>query len=92
MKNQLFDNQPHGTYRQFYWKRALWLLGIPWGLQTGFIFVIIQDKQVVEYFLQWETILQLLSFLLGGFLFAWTGGKALWKRSAANIKNSELSN
>lgn len=74
------------NFKEYYWKHALLNIGLPWGLLTGVLFAIVQDKMVLKYFTQWSTILQILLFILGGFLFAWTLGRSFWKRS----KKSEV--
>jgi hypothetical protein len=70
----------HKTFSEFYWKRAIWTIGLPWGLTTGVIIVIIQNKEVLKYFTNWTTLIQILAFVIGGFLFAYTSGRSLWKR------------
>jgi hypothetical protein len=71
------------SFKEFYWKRAVWTIGLPWGLLTGILFAITRKKEVLEYFTNWITLLQILFFILGGFLLAFTYGKSLWKRGKA---------
>jgi hypothetical protein len=68
------------TFREFYWKRAIWVIGLPWGFLTGMLFAIVRNKEVLKYFTETKTIVQLLFFILGGFLLAFTSGKSLWKK------------
>ncbi len=73
----------YNNFKDFYWRRAIWVIGLPWGIFTGIFFVIVQNKEVLEYFLKWTTLVQILAFILGGFLLAFTYGKSLWKRGKA---------
>jgi hypothetical protein len=71
------------TFKEFYWKRAIWTIGLPWGFVTGVLFAIVQNKEVLKYFTSWMTLLQILFFVLGSFLFAYTSARSLWKRGKA---------
>jgi hypothetical protein len=71
------------TFKQFYWKSAIWRLGLPWGFITGILFAIVRDKDVLNYFLSWPTLLLLLVFMIGGCFYALTVGRSLWKRAKA---------
>ncbi len=68
------------SFKEFYWKRAIWLIGLPWGFLTGVLFAIARNKEVLKYFTNWITLLQILFFIIGGFLLALTAGKSLWNR------------
>jgi hypothetical protein len=69
------------TFKEFYWKHALLKIGIPWGFLAGILFAIVQDKTILRYFTSLEILIQILFFVLGGFLLALTLGKSLWNRS-----------
>jgi hypothetical protein len=71
------------TFKEFYWKKAIWRLGLPWGFITGILFAIIRNKEVLHYFMNWQTLLLLLFFMVGGCFYALTVGRSLWKRSKA---------
>ena len=71
------------NFNEFYWKRAIWTIGLPWGFLTGVLFAIAMNKEVLKYFTSWTTLLQILFFILGGFLLAFTSGKSLWKKGKA---------
>jgi hypothetical protein len=71
------------TFKEFYWKRSLPAIGLPWGFMTGIIYAIIQNKDVLKYFTSWQTLFLIGMFILAGFLLAYTYGKSLWKRGKA---------
>lgn len=80
------------TFKEFYWKRAIWLIGLPWGFATGILFAIVQNKEVLRYFTSWITILQILFFVVGGCFFALTVGKSFWKREMKVRESKEKMN
>jgi hypothetical protein len=80
-------------FKEFYWKKAIWSIGLPWGFTTGILVVIVQNKEAFRYFTNWATLLQIVFFILGGCILALTVGKSLWKRSikseAGNANDGE---
>lgn len=71
------------NFKEFYWKRVIWVTGLPWGFFTGVLFAIVRNKEVLRYFTNWITLLQILFFVLGSFLLSYSFGKSLWKRGKA---------
>ena len=58
----------------------LWKIGLFWGLITGILVSIVQDKTILKYFLSWEIVLQLLFFMIAGAgLFVLGTSYRLWK-------------
>lgn len=58
----------------------LWKIGLIWGLITGILVSIVQDKTILKYFLSWEIVLQLLFFMIAGAgLFVLGTSYRLWK-------------
>ena len=58
----------------------LWKIGLIWGLITGLLVSIVQDKTILKYFLSWEIVLQLLFFMIAGAgLFVLGTSYRLWK-------------
>ena len=81
------------NFKEFYWKRAIWAIGLPWGFTTGILFAIVQNKEVLKYFKDWVTLLQILFFVIGGCFLALTVGKSFWIRSMkSNETNKNESN
>jgi len=81
------------SFREFYWKSAIFKIGLPACFIAGLIFVIIQDKEILHYFLSFEVIIQVLIFIvIGSPLVALTAGKSLWNISqrASKNKNAEM--
>lgn len=79
------------NFKEFFWKSAIFRIGLPWGFLTGFIFVIIQEKEILRYFLSIEALMQILIFtILGGLLMAFGAGKHLWKISKRSESKEEL--
>ncbi|HPJ60280.1 MAG TPA: hypothetical protein P5180_00910 [Bacteroidales bacterium] len=78
------------SFKEFYWKRAIWNIGIPWGFVTGVLFAIVRNKEVLAYFTTGITLLQILFFILGGFLLAYTLGRNLWKKGNRYLPQDEM--
>jgi len=54
-------------------RKNLHIRGLVQFILVGILFVIIQDKEVLAYFLSFETILTILFFgVVGGLLYPWT--------------------
>lgn len=76
------------SFKQFYWKSAIFRIGLPWGFFTGVVLVILQDREILNYFLRTEIIAELLFFILiGGLLMAYGAGKSIWNRSKKSKSN-----
>jgi hypothetical protein len=67
------------SYKEFYWKRAIWRLGLPWGFLTGLLVAIVDDKAIFSYFTSWKIIIQLLFFMVGGCFWAIRSGRRYWE-------------
>jgi len=75
------------SFREFYWKSAIFRIGLPWGFLTGLILVIIQDETILKYFLSSKVILQIVFFtIIGGLLMAYGSGRSLWRMSQKATK------
>ena len=68
------------SFKDYYLKSAIWKIGLPWGLFAGILFAISQDKYVLKYFISINTVLLLVLFILGSFVFAFSIGKYFWRR------------
>jgi len=78
------------SFREFYWKSAIFKIGLPACFIAGLIFVIIQDKEILHYFLSFEVIIQVLIFVvIGSPLVALTAGRSLWKISQRATKDNK---
>lgn len=54
-------------------RKNLLISGFVQFIFVGILFVIIQDKEVLAYFLSFETLLTILFFgVIGGLLYLWT--------------------
>jgi|LSQX01.2.fsa_nt_gb high-affinity Fe2+/Pb2+ permease len=72
----------NNSFKDYFRKASLWKIGLIWGLITGILVAIVQDKTVLKYFLSWEIVLQLLFFMIAGAgLFVLGTSYRLWKRS-----------
>ena len=71
------------TFREFYWKRALFTLGLPWGFATGILVSISDNNGSLKGILSINTLIEVSGFTLAGFLFAYFYGKSTWNRSKA---------
>jgi hypothetical protein len=77
------------SFKEFYWKSAIFKIGLPWGFLTGLLLVIIQDDEILKYFLSTKVILQILFFVIvGGLLMAYGTGKSLWRISKKKEEES----
>jgi hypothetical protein len=69
------------TFNRNLFKRSI----LQWFL-AGILFAIISDKEVLNYFISTETIIQILFFtIVGGFIFFWVTSKIIKKRSSNQI-------
>jgi hypothetical protein len=80
---------PYKTYKEFYWKRAIWSLGLPWGFLMGVFTAILDNKEVLAYFTSGEVIFRILFFMAGGCFWAIGGGRRYWRimKKAEEQKN-----
>ena len=81
----------NNNFKDYFRKASLWKIGLIWGLITGILVSIVQDKTVLKYFLSREIVLQLLFFMIAGAgLFVLGTSYRLWKRS--DSKDSGFNN
>jgi len=81
----------YNNFKDFFWKEALFRVGFPWGFFTGLLVIIIQDPEIRAHFLSAESLITIIVFtVIGGFLMAWSVGKALWKRSQKHLENNPV--
>lgn len=69
------------SFKEYYWKHALWTLGIPWGLATGIIFALSDNKWTFSGILNKHSLIDIIGLLLAGFLFVFFYGRSRWIRS-----------
>jgi hypothetical protein len=69
-------------FNDFFFQRSLWKIGLLWGFLTGILVAIIQEKEVLNYFLSFKTILMIIFFIVvGGSLYVLATSIRLWNRS-----------
>ncbi len=80
------------TFKEYYWKRALLTLALPWGLGAGIFAALSDNNWSLTGILCKNTLFVFIGFILSGFLFAYFYGGSRWrgmKENEARLKAEE---
>jgi|WetSurMetagenome_2_1015567.scaffolds.fasta_scaffold00040_11 hypothetical protein len=76
------------SFKEYYWKRAAWTLGIPWGLATGIFFALDDNKWTLTGIINNHSLVDITGLLIAGFLFAFLYGRSRWKQEVLQEKEN----
>jgi membrane protease YdiL (CAAX protease family) len=69
----------HKTFRSYFWRSALWTLGLPFGLGMGIFSALERNSWRTTGIINRQTLILFISWLIAGFLFAYFYGRSRWK-------------
>lgn len=68
------------TFRSYFWKLALPLLGLPFGLGLGIFSALDKNNWQINGIFTRQSLIPFIGWLIAGFLFAYFSGRSRWKR------------
>lgn len=69
----------HKTFPSYFWRSALWTLGLPFGLGIGILGSLERNRWTIAGIFTRQTLFILCSSLIAGFLFAYFYGRSRWR-------------